>query len=168
MGFGTGFVVHSLCGFASLRKKWQGRQLRSPAWQRCPQKTTKISHFYTSYSNHLHTPNSRDIRPRPCRKSPWSNAYYCLICTFENYSRTDFGFRHMIRTNMRGPFGHVTSQFLPRYHTQGKFLNFRQQTGTKIEPINERNKWFFSFDSSTREDKTVGNFIFTPVVFVAI
>ena len=69
MGFGTGFVVHSFCGFAPLRKKWQGRQLRSPAWQSRPQKTTKISHFYTSYSNHLHTPNSRDIRPHPCRKS---------------------------------------------------------------------------------------------------
>ena len=62
----------------------------------------------------------------PCRKLSWSNAYYCLICTFENYSRTDFGFRHRIPTDMREHFGHVTSQILPRYHTQGKFWKFNK------------------------------------------
>ena len=55
------------------------------------------------------------------KKSSWSNTFYRFICTLENCSRTDFGFPHMIRTDISVLFGHVKSQTLLRYHTQDKF-----------------------------------------------
>ena len=61
----------------------------------------------------------------PFEKSSWSNKLCYLICTLENCSRTDFGFPHMIRTDMSVLFGHVRSQSLPRYVYTTPKVNFK-------------------------------------------
>ena len=102
MSFETVFVMHSSCGLAKLHKKLKKagdfvRLLDRVAQRKRPKSPYN---FYASYCNHFYRSNSQNIWPHSFRKSSWSNAFYYLIHTFENCSRTDFGFRHMIRTGM--------------------------------------------------------------------
>ena len=117
-GFCRAFLIRRL---VLLHKEWKGRQLRLAPGQSQQKKTAKNSHFYVSYGNHLHRPNSQDIWPHSFEKSSWSNKLYYLICALEIVVELIFGFPHIIQTNVSVLFRHLISQSLPRDHTQGKF-----------------------------------------------